>query len=96
MPEFITKLLADERGASLIEHAMMSGLVALAVAGVFDSNHAAANLHRLAAAFDPRCPDAPAQAPLIELSRGFAGIPDRGRSAVLTLTPRPPAAMLKR
>jgi hypothetical protein len=57
---------------------------------------AAANLHRLAAAFDPRCPDAPAQAPLIELSRGFAGIPDRGRSAVLTLTLRPPAAMLKR
>ena len=90
------KRLAGERGASLIEHAMMPGLAALAAAGVFDTNPAAAKLHRLAAAFAPRCPDTPARAPLIELSRGCAGIPDRGSSAVLTLTPCPPAAMLKR
>lgn len=54
MPEFITQRLAGERGASLIEHAMMPGLAALSAAGVFDSNHAAADLHRLAAALAPR------------------------------------------
>jgi Flp pilus assembly pilin Flp len=54
MPEFIAKLLADDRGATLIENAVLWGLVVWVVAGVFDSNHAAANLNQLAVTFNLR------------------------------------------
>jgi len=59
MPEYVAKiswarLLADDSGATLIENAVMWGLVAFVVVGVFDANHAVQNLKLLATTFNLR------------------------------------------